>query len=163
MDWKLQTDLTKLHILINFWFSKNRSDIRRPRGCVLYSDVMGKIGKIPERRMFMLPKVKETMERECTTWKMKFSIKDFFCKCDQIRRKLLKKWITEEILNGKVHFLCSDEKKTFHDKNLGDSTKSIQCYVCARTISIKLQLNFTNKSNALHVLFLTQCLFLSFY
>ena len=34
--------------------------------------------------------------------KMKFSIKDFFSKCDQIRRKL-----TEEILNGKLHFLCS--------------------------------------------------------
>ena len=37
-----------------------------------------------------------------TAQKMKFSIKDFFSKCDQIRRKL-----TEEILNGKLHFLCS--------------------------------------------------------
>ena len=40
---------------------------------------------------------------------MKLSIKDFFSKCDQIRRKL---WIwshlTEEILNGKLHFLCCD-------------------------------------------------------
>ena len=32
---------------------------------------------------------------------MKFSIKDFFSKCDQIT-------FTEEILNGKLHFLCSD-------------------------------------------------------
>ena len=31
---------------------------------------------------------------------MKFSIKDFFSKCDQIT-------ITEEILNGKLHFSCS--------------------------------------------------------
>ena len=34
--------------------------------------------------------------------KMKFSIKDFFSKCDQIRMKLT---FTEEILNGKLHFL----------------------------------------------------------
>ena len=46
-----------------------------------------------------------------TAQKMKFSIKDFFSKCDQIRRKLrmwshlLKK--SEEILNGKLHCLCS--------------------------------------------------------
>ena len=38
-----------------------------------------------------------------TTQKMKFSIKDFFCKYDQIRRVTL----TEEILNGKLHFLRS--------------------------------------------------------
>ena len=30
---------------------------------------------------------------------MKFAIKDFSCKCDQIRK--------EEILNGKFYFLCS--------------------------------------------------------
>ena len=36
---------------------------------------------------------------------MKFSIKDFFSKCDQIR-SVLKKF-TKEILNGKLHFLCS--------------------------------------------------------
>ena len=37
-----------------------------------------------------------------TAQKMKFSIKDFFSKCDQIR-SVLKKF-TEEILNGKLHF-----------------------------------------------------------
>ena len=31
---------------------------------------------------------------------MKFSVKDFFSQCDQIR--------TEEILNGKLRFLCSN-------------------------------------------------------
>ena len=38
-----------------------------------------------------------------TAKKMKFSIKDFFSKYDQI----LKKSFTEEILNGKLHCLCS--------------------------------------------------------
>ena len=43
-----------------------------------------------------------------TAQKMKFSIKYFFSKCEQIRRKL-RIWsnFTEEILNGKLHFLCS--------------------------------------------------------
>ena len=36
-----------------------------------------------------------------TTQKMKFSIKDFFSKCDQCVT------FTEEILNGKLHFLYS--------------------------------------------------------
>ena len=35
-----------------------------------------------------------------TAKKMKFSIKDFFSKCDLVT-------FTEEILNGKLHFLCS--------------------------------------------------------
>ena len=34
---------------------------------------------------------------------MKFSSKDFFSKCDQILVTF-----TEEILNGKLHFLCSE-------------------------------------------------------
>ena len=41
-----------------------------------------------------------------TAQKMKSSVKDFFGKCDQIRKKLKK--FTEEILNRKLHFLCSD-------------------------------------------------------
>ena len=36
---------------------------------------------------------------------MKFSIKDFFSNLDQICRSLVA--FTEEILNGKLHFLCS--------------------------------------------------------
>ena len=48
---------------------------------------------------------------------MKFSIKDFFSKCDQIRSfvNVTKSAVsadlvtfTEEILRGKPHFLCSD-------------------------------------------------------
>ena len=42
-----------------------------------------------------------------TAQKMKFSIKDYFSKCDQIRKKLWTWLQTEEILNGKLHFLCS--------------------------------------------------------
>ena len=37
--------------------------------------------------------------------KMKFSIKDFFSKCDQIPSFLV--MFTEEVLNEKLHFLCS--------------------------------------------------------
>ena len=43
-----------------------------------------------------------------TVQKMKFSMKDFFITCDQIRRKF-----TEEILNGKLHFLCSGRFNIF--------------------------------------------------
>ena len=35
---------------------------------------------------------------------MKFSIKDFFSKCDQIRRKQDLLTFTEKILNRKLHF-----------------------------------------------------------
>ena len=37
---------------------------------------------------------------------MKLSIKTFFSKCYQIRRKLLLVTFIEEILNGKLYFLC---------------------------------------------------------
>ena len=39
----------------------------------------------------------------CTAQKVKFPIKDFFSKCDQIRITF-----TKEILNEKLHFLCND-------------------------------------------------------
>ena len=42
-----------------------------------------------------------------TAQKMKFSIKNFFSKCDQIRSFLKSFIFTEEILNEKLHFLCS--------------------------------------------------------
>ena len=37
---------------------------------------------------------------------MKFSIKDFFSKCDQIRSFLDLVTVTKEILNAKLQFLC---------------------------------------------------------
>ena len=57
---------------------------------------------------------------------MEFSIKDFFSKCDQIH-SFLKKF-TEEILNGKLHFLCSGTRilryqdRVFHSNLRRDNT-----------------------------------------
>ena len=42
-----------------------------------------------------------------TAQQMKFFIKDFFSKCDQIRK------FTEEIYNGKFLFLCSVNSSLF--------------------------------------------------
>ena len=42
------------------------------------------------------------MQEEATAQKMKFSIKDFFSKCDQFLADLIT--FTEEILNGNPHF-----------------------------------------------------------
>ena len=36
------------------------------------------------------------------------SVKDFFSRCDQIRSPADLVTFTEEILNGKLHFLCSE-------------------------------------------------------
>ena len=41
-----------------------------------------------------------------TAQETKFSIKDFFSKCDQIRRNADLVAFTKEILNGKLPFLC---------------------------------------------------------
>ena len=47
---------------------------------------------------------------------MKFSIKDFFSTADLVT-------LTEEILNGKLHFLCSDiTSKRIYDWELLDIT-----------------------------------------
>ena len=45
----------------------------------------------------------------CTAQKMRFSIKDFLSRCDQIRKKLDLVAFAESILNEKLHFLCSDD------------------------------------------------------
>ena len=55
-------------------------------------------------------------QKTCTALKMKFSIKDFFSKCGKLRNWKLEilqgtanlVTFTEEILHGKLHFLCSD-------------------------------------------------------
>ena len=53
----------------------------------------------------MLPKINNTAQ------KMKFSIMDFFGTCDKIRRESADLvTFTEEIPNGKLHFLCSVRK-----------------------------------------------------
>ena len=63
-----------------------------------------------------------------TAQKMKFSIKNFFSKCDQIRWKL-RIWsnFTEEILNGKLHFFvqcqCNIEPLNYDDNDEDSQTE----------------------------------------
>ena len=57
--------------------------------------------------------------------KMKFFIKDFFSKCEQIFPKDLVTF-SLEILNGKLHFLCSvaaDIKLHFHEYRIINRAK----------------------------------------
>ena len=56
--------------------------------------------KIKAKRYFFIVKI-----RSVTSQKMKFFLKDFFSKCDQIRSNADSVTFTEEILNGKLHFL----------------------------------------------------------
>ena len=74
-----------------------------------------------------------------TAQKMEFSIKDFFNKCDQFRRKLQK--FTEEILNGKLHFLCSgifihSTKKIFQYGIIYSGISDHQLIFCTRKINL---------------------------
>ena len=62
------------------------------------------------------------LQTNSTTQKMKFSIKDFFSKRDQIRSSADLVTFTEEILNGKRRFLCSAPSKKF-DRVLNRSLK----------------------------------------
>ena len=53
--------------------------------------------------------VRNFYEIPITAQKMKFSIKEFFSKYEQIRRKNADLvTFTKEILNGKLYFLCSE-------------------------------------------------------
>ena len=52
------------------------------------------------------PNLEDDDDISLTAQKMKFSIKDFFRKWDQDGTADLVTF-TEEILNGKLHFLCS--------------------------------------------------------
>ena len=48
------------------------------------------------------------LQKKRTTQKKKFYVKDFPGKCDQIPSFLRIFTFTGEIINGKLHFLCSD-------------------------------------------------------
>ena len=54
-----------------------------------------------------------------TAQKMKFFFKDFLSKCNQIR--------TEEILNGKPHFLCSEIQTINGKRNRKSKTEQFWC------------------------------------
>ena len=60
--------------------------------------------------------------------KMKFFIKDLFSKCDEIRKKIVELvTFTEEILNGKLHFVYSDGNTTIiGTKNERNDKKGFQ-------------------------------------
>ena len=58
------------------------------------------------RKYFQIIKIFNTYPLNFTVQKMKFSIKDFLSKCDQIRTADLVT-LAEEILNGKLNFMCS--------------------------------------------------------
>ena len=77
--------------------------------------------------------------KTCTAQKMKFCMKDFFSKCDQIRRKLrILVTLTEEILNGKLHFLCRHSILKYKTASVDNDTQiywlfeSISC--CMRVV-----------------------------
>ena len=69
---------------------------------------------------------------------MKFSIKDFFSKRGQIGKKTADLvTFTEESLNGKFHFLCSEGCETFDAKeNVSMSWKSVLSKVAEWTAII---------------------------
>ena len=59
---------------------------------------------------------------------MKFSIKDFFSKCDQIPADLVT--FTEEILNGKLPFFSSENKAVnLHVTNVKLMRKTVNRFV----------------------------------
>ena len=70
-------------------------------------------------KMGSLNEVKELLREKnfivkLTAQKMKFSIKDFFSKCDQIRKK--QRILLHLLKNGKLHFLRSALLPTRHQK-----------------------------------------------
>ena len=79
--------------------------------------------RIPDVRIELIPFSNNTSQ------KMKFSVKDFFSKCDQIRSKPVT--FTEEILNGKLYFSCSvmEGKRLFFEVIIS-SREYIKCIWC---------------------------------
>ena len=62
----------------------------------------------------MLPYEIEPQFHLATVQKIKFSVKDFFNKCDQILKKTVDLvTFTEEILNGKLH-ICPSCVSRYH-------------------------------------------------
>ena len=74
-----------------------------------------------------------------TAQNMKFSIRDFFSKCDQIR---LRKF-TEEIFHGKLHFLCSVKKLYLNQPFFEQDAWFTFCHVCRTLDKTTLMLFFS--------------------
>ena len=60
------------------------------------------------------------VKSEHSAQKMKFPVKNFFSKCDQIRSSTLVTFI-EKIFNGKLHILCSDTSRFSSKKSKCES------------------------------------------
>ena len=74
-----------------------------------------------------------------TTQKMKFSIKDFFSKCDQIRRKL----------HGKLHFLCSKIRKYLHLEKENFNETLFNCVVPINLHVLQKKINILDSKDLL--------------
>ena len=72
-----------------------------------------------------------------TSQKTKFYIKDFFSKCDQIRNFQSAVTFSEEILNGKLHVLCSVLLSKGFPTWLKRQNKSLNISRTKRTFKIK--------------------------
>ena len=79
------------------------------------------------------------LQKKRTTQKKKFYIKDFHGKCDQIPSFLRIFTFTGEIINGKLHFLCSDvlQKKIPHYSQYMHSGKT--CTSVNLMITIRME------------------------
>ena len=76
----------------------------------------------------------EIISKTCTAQIMKFSIKDLFSKCDQICSFLVT--FIEEILNGKLRFLCNVEgRKGMKQKRMQNKRMQIK-----PTLTVKITL-----------------------
>ena len=103
--------------------------------------------------------VSDEMCNEGAAQKMKFSIKDFFSKCDQICKTTADLvTFTEEILNGKFHFLCSKSEPIggliiaeyfyqftrLHPSFVSELTLLDKIYTSKKPASKSLEKNFGN-------------------
>ena len=99
---RLVTNL-KVDLLVNY-FTKNTSSL----SFIFALKIATVIRLCTEENLFCPAAVNTFLlswPTASTAQKMKFSIKDFFSKCNRIHTADLVVF-TEEILNGKLHFLC---------------------------------------------------------
>ena len=85
------------------WFSR-AFNFYREKGKRGFMNIQYETGKLREPIL----NVSTEVALNDTAQKIKFSTKDFFSKCDQPADFVS---ITGEILNGKLHFLCSVNEK----------------------------------------------------
>ena len=71
-----------------------------------YQLIIFTIGKTFLEAHFEFNWLSSILKEDLTAQKMMFPIKDFFSKCDQIQFSADLITFTEEILKGKLHFLC---------------------------------------------------------